>query len=99
MTFESSNQCRVASGDWTGPYTNTAVDNPSDLDIDHMVPLANAHRSGGWTWSKEQKASFANDISFRAISLRLRPPQTGPREAEDRKSGVLQTKPIGALTP
>jgi len=64
VTFESSNQCRVASGDWTGPYTNTAVDNPSDLDIDHMVPLANAHRSGGWTWSKEQKASFANDISY-----------------------------------
>ena len=54
----------MASGIWTGSYTGTVVVNPSDLDIDHMVPLANAHRTGGWAWSKEQKATFANDLSY-----------------------------------
>ena len=63
VVFESSENCRVESGQWIGPYTNTAINDPSKLDIDHMVPLANAHVSGGWAWSKEQKTLFANDIS------------------------------------
>jgi len=33
----------------------------SDLDIDHIVPLAHAHRPGGANWSREQKRQFAND--------------------------------------
>ncbi len=64
VTFETSKQCRVGSGRWTGPYTGTVVDDPSKLDVDHMVPLANAHRSGGWAWSPEQKAAFANHLEY-----------------------------------
>ena len=64
VTFESSDQCRVASGGWIGPYTGIVVDDPSELDIDHMVPLANAYRSGGWAWSPEQKAAYANDLEY-----------------------------------
>jgi len=33
----------------------------SDLDIDHIVPLAHAHRAGGGNWSREMKRQFAND--------------------------------------
>ena len=64
VTFESEDRCRVASGQWTGPYTGTVVEDPGRLDIDHMVPLANAHRSGGWAWDKDRKAAFANDLGF-----------------------------------
>ncbi|MDA1229096.1 MAG: HNH endonuclease family protein [Chloroflexi bacterium] len=64
VTFESSNQCRVDTGTWTGPYTGTSETDPGSLDIDHMVPLANAHRSGAWAWDAGTKESYANDLSY-----------------------------------
>ena len=64
VTYESENQCRVEVGSWFGVYTGESFTDPSDLDVDHMVPLANAHKSGGWAWSKERKAEYANDLSY-----------------------------------
>ena len=64
VTFKSDKQCRVAEGRWVGPYTGTEVDQPGKLDIDHMVPLANAHRSGGWAWDRDLKEAYANDLTY-----------------------------------
>ena len=63
-TYTNDDKCRVASGSWTGPYTGEVFTDPGSLDIDHMVPLANAHRSGGWTWSEDKKREYANDLSY-----------------------------------
>ena len=35
---------------------------PSDVDIDHHVPLAEAHRSGADLWPLAKKQAFANDL-------------------------------------
>ena len=64
VTFQSEERCRVVTGLWEGPYTGTVVEDPGDLDVDHMVPLENAHRSGGWQWSRERKRRYANYLGY-----------------------------------
>lgn len=60
----SLNGCDVVSGRWVDIYTGQAFTDPSLLDIDHMVPLANAHRSGGAGWDAGQKRDFANHLAI-----------------------------------
>ena len=38
--------CNVVGGRWFSTYDERTFTDPSDVDIDHMVPLANAWRSG-----------------------------------------------------
>ena len=54
--------CAVASGRWLDPYTATTYTSPGELDIDHVVPLANAWVSGASTWTSDQRLAFANDL-------------------------------------
>lgn len=60
----SANGCDVAAGRWVDLYTGQVFTDPSLLDIDHMVPLANAHRSGGASWNTARKAAFANYLAL-----------------------------------
>lgn len=54
--------CRVVSGRWRDEYTGLVFTDPNALEIDHRVPLANAHRSGGWAWDAARKRAYANDL-------------------------------------
>ena len=60
VAFETDEECRVAMGRWYGAFTGTYLDAPRDLDIDHLVPLKNAHDSGGWVWDPIRKELYAN---------------------------------------
>ena len=62
VTFRAGGQCTVATGLWTSPYTATNLSSAASLDIDHLVPLANAYRSGAWTWDDDQRSRYANDL-------------------------------------
>ena len=53
--------CTVVAGDWISIYDGVRTSDPGDLDIDHVVPLANAHEAGGWRFTAEQRRLFAND--------------------------------------
>ena len=55
--------CRVVSGRWFDPYTGQTFTEPGDLDIDHFIPLAEVHRSGGDIWTARQREEYANDLS------------------------------------
>ena len=63
IAMKIDDACRVESGEWYDPYTALSFTDPSALDVDHMVPLANAHLSGGWQWSRAEKEAYANDLS------------------------------------
>ncbi len=56
--------CRVVSGQWLDPYTGQTFTNPSNLDIDHFIPLAEAHRSGASRWTPQLRQQFSNDLSW-----------------------------------
>ena len=58
--FRTDRKCQVTSGEWLAPYTDTVVTDPGRLDIDHMVPLGNAHASGAWRWSADDRERYAN---------------------------------------
>lgn len=58
--FSDARDCQVGKGDWLDPYTGKRFGEAGQLDIDHMVPLKNAHESGAWAWTPEKKALYAN---------------------------------------
>ena len=64
IEFKGREQCEVATGSWTDLYTREVLTNPGDLDIDHMVPLVNAHKSGGHAWDQKRKREYANDLTY-----------------------------------
>ena len=54
---------RVQSGKWRSPYDAKESTNPRDIDIDHVVPLSEAHESGACDWSADQRKRYANDAA------------------------------------
>ena len=55
--------CSFVTGEWTGPYTGAILASSGEVDIDHVVPLANAWRSGASGWSTADRERYANDPS------------------------------------
>lgn len=62
VKFKTAKRCRVKSGRWRCPYTGRTFTDPRDLDVDHLVPLAEAHRSGGHAWDRDQRERYANAL-------------------------------------
>jgi hypothetical protein len=56
-------KCVLTGGKWRSEYDGRTTSKASDLDIDHVVPLAEAWRSGAWAWTPTQRQAFANDLS------------------------------------
>lgn len=59
----TNSSCAATSGRWYSPYDGATWYAASDVDIDHVVPLANAWRTGASSWSTAQRQAFANDLS------------------------------------
>ncbi|MFE9793790.1 DUF1524 domain-containing protein [Streptomyces goshikiensis] len=56
-------ECRAVSGSWKSLYDGSATTDAGKLDIDHMVPLAEAWRSGAAGWDAARRKAFANDLT------------------------------------
>ncbi|MFF0158056.1 HNH endonuclease family protein [Streptomyces sp. NPDC005263] len=55
--------CAATSGSWYSPYDGATWTAASDLDIDHLVPLAEAWDSGASGWTTARRQAFANDLT------------------------------------
>jgi hypothetical protein len=55
-------RCKLSGGTWRSYYDDTVVEGPSGLDIDHMVPLAEAWDSGASQWTAARRQAYANDL-------------------------------------
>ncbi|MEU6459916.1 HNH endonuclease family protein [Streptomyces sp. NPDC047065] len=55
-------RCRLSGGRWFSYYDQVWVTSASNLDIDHMGPLAEAWDSGASTWSAQRREAYANDL-------------------------------------
>ena len=64
VKFKEPNNCQVATGEWLDPFTGETITDATKLDVDHMVPLKNAHDSGGWAWDKDRKKAYANYMMY-----------------------------------
>jgi hypothetical protein len=60
------------AGDWYSLYGGLTFTDPAELDIDHMVPLAEAWDSGASNWNAARRQAYANDLdhpeTLRAVS-------------------------------
>ncbi|WP_107417164.1 HNH endonuclease family protein [Streptomyces sp. CB00455] len=55
--------CAAVSGSWYSEYDGATWTAAADLDIDHVVPLAEAWRSGANAWTTTKRQQFANDLT------------------------------------
>ncbi|MEV7007761.1 HNH endonuclease family protein [Streptosporangium sp. NPDC051022] len=60
---QQDDDCKAVSGTWKSLYDGKSLSSASQVDIDHIVPLANAWRSGAGDWSPQKRRAFANDLS------------------------------------
>lgn len=54
--------CKLTGGRWYSYYDNAYWTQPADVDIDHMVALAEAWDSGARNWTTTRRRAFANDL-------------------------------------
>lgn len=61
VAFSDARRCRVVRGRWISLFTGRVIQNSSQIDIDHLVPLEWAWRHGADRWTPARREAFAND--------------------------------------
>lgn len=56
--------CTVTGGQWYSWFDGATWVNPSDVDIDHLVPLSEAWQSGASGWTPDVRRAYANDLGL-----------------------------------
>lgn len=77
--------CALTGGKWYSHYDGVTIENytSTSLDMDHMIPLEEAHSSGAWAWSAERKEAFANDQGDARSLIGVTPSSNRSKGARD----------------
>nr|WP_282448495.1 HNH endonuclease family protein [Marinobacter goseongensis] len=62
VRFATEQDCRVVTGRWISPFTGKVIQNSSEIDIDHVVPLKWAWERGASDWTRTEREKFANNM-------------------------------------
>ena len=76
-------RCIVISGRWVGPFTGQVFVDSGDIQIDHLVPLAEAHRSGAHAWTREQREAYFNELSYVHHLIAVHGAENGSKSDDD----------------
>lgn len=60
---EQDSSCAATSGTWKSAYDDGTWTASGDVDIDHVVPLSEAWKSGASSWTNDEREGFANDLT------------------------------------
>lgn len=85
----SNDGCTVVSGKWIDPWSGKVTTDAHSLDIDHLVPLANAWVSGAANWDSQKRTAFANNLDDADMLLAI--PSDENRDKSD--AGPDEWKP------
>ena len=56
--------CSLSGGSWYSAFDGQTTTNSSNFDVDHMVPLSEAWKSGANEWDSATRRAFANDLDY-----------------------------------
>jgi len=63
-------KCALSGGTWFSTFDNKTIKGSgTGIDVDHLVPLAEAWRSGAWRWTAEEREYFANDLKDERVLI------------------------------
>ena len=66
VAFATEHERRVVSGRWRCRFSGDWILDAGDLDIDHLVPLAEAWESGAYDWTEEKRKRYANGVGVKS---------------------------------
>ncbi|GAA2626438.1 HNH endonuclease family protein [Actinomadura fulvescens] len=55
-------RCALSGAVWWSYYDDITITEPAQLDVDHLVPLAEAWDSGASAWDAARRQAYANDL-------------------------------------
>ena len=81
--------CSLTGGRWFSYYDRVSWTDTGRIDIDHMVPLAEAWDSGARTWSTATRQAYANDLGdYRSL--------VGVTDTVNQSKGDKDPQPVDA---
>ena len=65
MAPTQASRCSLSDGEWISRYDGlTEQGSGTGFDVDHLVPLAEAWRSGAHGWTADRREQYANDLGY-----------------------------------
>ena len=64
-TVTATGGCRISNGRWLSWFDNTTHTSATTVQIDHLIPVAEAWGSGAQTWTQSRRVAFYNDLGDR----------------------------------